>query len=78
MHPVSLHPEIAHKGGYFSSGQSLSAWDDASSVASGFSAKSARSSVSIESSSSRGKYILGNIRAAIASAHDKMEGGMER
>jgi len=47
-------------------------------VASGFSAKSARSGVSIESSSSRGKYVLGNIRAAIASAHDKMEGGMER
>lgn len=67
------------KGSYYSGGQSVSAWDDESSAGGSiYSTKSTRSGVSVGSNGSRGKYVLGNIRAAITAAHDKMEGGMER
>lgn len=62
--------------GHFSIGQSVT-WDCTSSAGgSAYSARSYHSERSTSSSTSRGKYVIGNVRAAVSNSIRKMEGGM--
>jgi len=62
--------------GHFSIGQNV-AWDCNSSAGdSVYSAKSYRSERSTSSSTSKGKYVIGNVRAAVSNSIRKMEGGI--
>lgn len=81
IHPKQYQTSIQQTncaGGHFSIGQSVT-WDDKSSAGdSTYSAKSSRSQYSTSSSTSRGKYVIGNVRAAVSNSIRKMEGGMDK
>jgi len=71
---ASSHGDDA--SGHFSIGQSVT-WDGNSSAGdSVYSAKSYRSERSTSSSTSKGKYVIGNVRAAVSNSIRKMEGGI--
>jgi len=71
---ASSHGDDA--SGHFSIGQSVT-WDGNSSAGdSVYSAKSYRSERSTSSSTSKGKYVIGNVRAAVSNSIRKMECGI--